>query len=99
MKGNLKGICEPFLKQAGNFLTIRQGTEDGCRTEAAITGHGTHPHLYFILSGPTKVRQHNLVFVTLCVEALILATPLLRRKQKTELVGLEMRVSRERVRR
>ena len=89
MKGNLKGICEPFLKQAGTFLTIRQGTEEGCRTEAAITGHGTHPHLHFILSGPTKVRQHSLVYVTLCVEALILATPLLRSENRVSWTGNE----------
>ena len=61
-------------------LTIRQGAEDGCRAEAAITSHGAHPHLHLILSGPAEVRQHGLVSVTLRVVALILTAPLLEEK-------------------
>lgn len=61
----------------GPFLTIRQGVENDHSTEAAITSHGAHANLHFILSGPAEVCQHNLVLVTLSVEALILSAALL----------------------
>ncbi len=66
-----------FQEQTGNFLTIGQCAEDGCRTEAAITGHGARPNLHFVLSGPAEVRQHGLVSVALSVVALIFTSPLL----------------------
>lgn len=62
----------------GLILTIRQGVEKGCSTEAAITGHGAHANLHFILSGPAEVCQHNLVSVALCVVTLILSTSVLQ---------------------
>ena len=77
-------------------LTIGQGAEDGCRTEAAVTGHGAHPHLHLILGGPAEVRQHGLVPVTLHVVALILTAPLL--KENGELCRLEVSADQEQVR-
>lgn len=76
--GNERNVWNKKMRvKTGPFLTIRKRAEDGCRTEAAITGHGARPNLHFVLSGPAQVRQHGLVSVALAVVALIFTTSLL----------------------
>lgn len=67
----------PSREQTLPFLTIRKRAEDGCRTEAAVAGHGARPDLHLVLSGSAEVRQHGLVPVTLRVVALIFTALLL----------------------
>lgn len=44
-----------FCKSKQEHFTIRQGAEDDCRTEAAVSSLGARPNLHFILSGPAEV--------------------------------------------
>lgn len=85
----LRKIKRVFKSITRLILTIGQGVEEGCSTEAAVPGHGAHANLHFILRGPAEVRQHSLVLVALCVEALILSAPLLQQENRLSGTGRE----------
>lgn len=71
-----------FFKSKQEHFTIRQGAEDSCRAEAAVTSQGARPDLHVVLRGPAEVCQHHLVSFSLCVQALTFTEPLLPKQNE-----------------